>query len=130
MLRALKTMGIETDVVCGTSIGALVGAAYVGGRLDAFEEWVKALDTRAILKFLDVNLLARGGFVEGKRLSDSLGQQLGETRFEELPKPFAVVATDLTTGREVWIKEGAVIEAIRASFALPGIFTPVKYGED
>jgi len=130
VLQQLSAMGIEPHIVCGTSIGALVGAAYIQGRLDVLGEWVCKLDSKKIVKFLDINLMAKGGFIEGKRLTDFLAEKIGNGLIEDLPKPFATVASDLKTGRELWIKKGSVMDAIRSSFALPGIFTPVKSGDN
>lgn len=128
VIKQLAKMNITADIVCGTSIGSVVGAAYASGQLDVLEKWAADLDTRGIIRFLDINLLARGGFTDGRRLTDFLGKKIGDRPIEDLPKSFAVVSTDLKTGREIWIKEGPVMDAVRSSFALPGIFTPVKIG--
>ena len=125
VLRALGEAGIEPDVVCGTSIGAIVGALYASGRLDAFEGWVRKLTRRDVLAYLDVSL-AGGGFIEGKRLADVFRAHFGDITIEQLPVPFVAVATDLMSGREVWLRKGSLLQALRASMSLPGIFTPVK----
>ncbi|RLB81172.1 MAG: patatin-like phospholipase RssA [Deltaproteobacteria bacterium] len=130
VIRALADVGIKPDIVCGTSIGALVGAVYVSGNLDKLESWVYKLNRRDIVRFMDINLVMGGGFIEGKRLMDFLRLHLMEdVLIEDLPKPFAAVATDLTTGREIWFQRGSLLDAVRASMALPGIFTPVKLEE-
>jgi len=126
VIRELQRLGIEPDVVCGTSAGALVGAIYLGGGLDWFEEWLRGLGRREMVRRLDVSLLGGGGLVEGKRLMDFLREHLGDPPIETLPKPFAAVASDLANGREVWLREGPVLGAVRASIALPGLFTPVE----
>lgn len=126
VLQELHSMGIEADIVCGTSIGALVGAAYAKGRLDALEEWVLGFDRREVIRHLDIKLLVGGGFVEGKRLIHALKQVIGDAPIEDLPRTYAAVASDLATGSEVWFKKGSLMEAIRASIALPGLFIPVK----
>ncbi len=126
VIRELAKIGIEADIVCGTSIGALVGAAHVSGHLDMLEKWIRRLDKKEIIKYLDITLLMGGGFVEGKRLIDFFRKGMGDISIEDLPKPFAAVATDLATGQEVWFREGSLMDAIRASIALPGIFTPAK----
>jgi len=124
VLRALEERGIVPDYVAGTSMGALVGAAYVGGRLDALEEWALSLTHRKMASLIDVNVLS-GGLIEAKNVVKFF-EGLGiPERIEDLSIPFATVATDMRSGREVWIREGSVIDAMRASIALPGIISPV-----
>ncbi len=125
VLRALAEMGVEPDIVAGCSIGAFVGAAYVNGNLDAIEDWTRALDWKDILGFMDVTLLG-GGLVQGDRLLQSARAFIDSSRFESLEKPFGTVATNMETGREVWFREGPLLEGVRASLALPGLFTPIK----
>ena len=126
VIHELKRMGIEPDIVSGTSIGSLVGGAYVSGQLDTLEDWVRKLNKSQIVKLLDVSLLTGGGFVEGKRLFDLLKNYIGDTDIEKLEKPYGAVACNLATGQEIWFQKGSLLEAVRASVALPGIFTPVK----
>ena len=125
VIHELAAMGVEPDVVCGTSIGALVGAAYAGEQLGMLDEWVRNIERRDIIAYLDIKL-AGGGFVEGKRLIDFFRQSVGDVAIEDLPKTFGAVATELTSGREVWFREGSLWNAIRASISLPGIFTPMQ----
>ena len=125
VLRALEQAGIVPDVVSGTSIGALVGAAYASGRLDPLEEWVARIDWWEIIRYID---MSRGG-VEGERLMRAFGERVEDVPIETLPKPFGAVATDLLTGREVWFQNGSLLEAVRASIALPGLFSPVRFQE-
>jgi NTE family protein len=125
VLRALEQAGIVPDVVSGTSIGALVGAAYASGRLDPLEEWVARIDWWEIIRYMD---MSRGG-VEGERLMRAFGERVEDVPIETLPKPFGAVATDLLTGREVWFQNGSLLEAVRASIALPGLFSPVRFQE-
>lgn len=125
VLRALEEVGIVPHVVAGASIGALVGAAYANQRLDALEEWVLQMDWWSILRYLDVRLTG----VNGERLMQALSEQIGDVPIESLTKPFGAVATDLATGREVWFQSGSLLAAVRASIALPGLFTPVRYQE-
>lgn len=125
VMNELATYGICPDIVCGTSIGALTGAFYASGNLEKMEEWVLNMTRKDILRLLDIKLLASGGFIEGKRLMDNFREPLGHLDIEELPKPFAAVATELDTGNELWLKKGSLLDAVRASLALPGIFTPV-----
>ncbi len=126
VLRSLSEAGIKPDIICGTSVGALVGAAYLCNKLDMFEDLVQSLQVRDIVRYLDIKLLEGGGFVQGKRLMDFLRKHINIRLIEDLPSVFATVATDLNTGRETWFTKGSLLDAVRASIALPGIFTPVK----
>ena len=122
VLKALTESGIVPHVVCGTSIGALVGAVYAGGELDALEQWVKGLTWRKMVGYFDLTF--GGGIIKGSKLFDYLRGNLLDKRIEDLERPFAAVAADLANGREVWLRSGAVADAVRASIALPGLFTP------
>ena len=124
VLRALERAGIKPDVVCGTSVGALVGALALAGRLDALEDWALGLNRFRLAGYLDFRV--RGGMISGNRLTAALREYLGDLKIEELPVPFACVATDLLTGHEVWLRQGSVVEMLRASFSLPGLFAPVE----
>lgn len=121
MVRA----GYAPDVVCGTSIGAVVGGLYVADKLDELEVWARSLTTRTIFSLLDFTFGGSGLF-GGHRLAKLLEDQVGGACFDNLSRPFAAVATELETGREVWLREGSLIDALRASYALPGVFAPVK----
>jgi NTE family protein len=123
ILRALEQANIVPDVVSGTSIGALVGAAYASGRLDSLADWVTGIDWWEIIRYMDLRL----GGVEGERLMQAFRERVADAPIETLPKPFGAVATDLHTGREVWFQKGSLLEAVRASIALPGLFSPVRY---
>ena len=122
VLEALLDAGIVPESVCGTSIGALVGAVYADDELPALKDWVRALTWRKLVGYFDVSF--RGGLVKGDRLFDFLRGDLLDKRIEALARPFAAVATDLVNGREVWLREGPVADAVRASIAIPGLFTP------
>lgn len=122
VIRALAEAGIEPDIVCGCSIGALVGAAYVNGDIEALEKWVAALDWKGVLGLLDVSF--NGGLIKGEKLIDFMRRHFVDHEFSALEKPFACVATDLENGREIWLREGSVAAAVRASIAMPGLFTP------
>lgn len=124
VIRALGEIGIVPEIVTGTSIGALVGAAYATGELDMLYNWVCALTRRDVIHYLDFTL-SRGGLIEGERLQDFFIKHIKNPRIETLPVRFACVATELYSGREVWLQEGPVLDAVRASYALPGLFTPV-----
>ncbi|MGN1055689.1 MAG: patatin-like phospholipase RssA [Comamonas sp.] len=123
VLKALKEAGIQPDVVCGASIGALVGAAYVGGEMERFSEWVQSLGVREVFGFMDFNL--SGGMLKGEKLIDFWSRNFADFEIESSPIPFAAVATDLHSGAEVWLRQGSIARAVRASIALPGLFTPV-----
>jgi NTE family protein len=123
IIRALEEAGIEPDIVCGTSIGALVGAAYVGGELEQLEAWVRSLRLQTVVSFLDFSL--GSGLIKGERLIEFFRSHFVDRDIRELARPFGAVATDLQRGREVWLREGVVTDAVRASIALPGLFTPV-----
>ena len=127
ILRVLEANGIVPDVVVGTSIGAAAGACYAGGQLDAFEDWARHLTKRGVLGYLDINF-AGSGLISGSRLAARLEQTLGDTLIEDLPKRFAAIATELGTGHEIWLTRGRVVDAARASYALPGIFSPIRVG--
>lgn len=125
VLRALLAAGIAPDLICGTSIGALVGGIYLCGRLDTLEAWARGLNKLKIIGYLDFQL-SGGGMIAGERLLAVLERHLGEATFESLPIPFAAIATDLMTGHEVWLRQGRLTDALRASFSLPGVFAPVN----
>lgn len=123
VIRALKAAGIEPDIVCGTSIGALVGADYVGGELDWLEGWVRSLRPQTVVSFLGFSL--SGGLIKGDKLIDFFRSHFVDREIGDLTRPFGAVATDLRRGREVWLRDGHVSDAVRASIVLPGLFTPV-----
>lgn len=127
VLQALRDMGIEPGIVCGSSMGALVGACYALGRLDEFAEWVCSLSTRDVLRFLGIRLLAQGGVAEAGRLIQHLRDSYGDADIETLPKTYAAVATDLHRGREIWLQRGSIWDAVRASIAIPGMITPTRH---
>jgi NTE family protein len=122
-IRALEEAGIKPDVVCGTSIGALVGAVYANGDLDWLEEWVGKLTWQTVVRLLDLRF--SGGLLGGRKVIDLFAKQFNGRAIDELAMPFTAVATELDTGREVWLREGGVVDAVRASIAIPGLFTPI-----
>ena len=124
VIRALEKAGIYPEIICGTSIGSLVGAAHLGGVLDELADWATGLSRLGMLRYLDIRMLG-GGFIAGRKLQDMLADALEGRRVEELERQFVAVATDLSTGHEVWLRKGPLAEAAWASFALPGIFPPV-----
>ena len=125
VIRALEQAGIRPDLVCGTSIGALIGAAYAAGELDRFEQWILGLGIRDVIGFLDVSLSS--GLLKGERLANFFRHTFTDRPLEELALPFGTVATSLETGAEVWLRHGSVFDAVRASIALPGLFAPVLH---
>lgn len=125
VIRALAEQGIRPDIVAGTSVGAIVGAMVCSDYLDAFEDWVTALTRRDVLSYLDF-ALGNGGFIQGRRLMARFHDTFGDVAFADLKKPLGVVATDLYSGQERWLREGDIAIAVRASMALPGVFTPVQ----
>jgi NTE family protein len=125
VIRALERAGVVPDIVCGTSIGALVGAVYAADALDRFEPWVKSLNWKSVLGLMDFKM--GGGLIEGGKLLDFFRSRYEDKGIAGLQKPYACVATELYTGREVWLREGPVIDAVRASIALPGLFTPAQH---
>ncbi len=124
VLRALDRYGLEPDIVCGTSIGALVGGLYLAGELDALELWARSLASTSIFRYMDV-ALGGGGIIGGKHLTKLIRETVGETRVEDLDRRFAGIAADLASGHEIWLRQGPLQEVLRASFSLPGVFTPV-----
>ncbi|WP_159725931.1 patatin-like phospholipase family protein [Methylosinus sp. Ce-a6] len=128
VLRELAAHGIVPDVVAGTSIGAVVGGCYAAGKLDAVETFARSLTKRRVFTFMDLSFSGMS-LIGGERLRAALEKELAELSIEELPVAFAAVATEVGTGHEVWLKRGALAPAVRASYALPGIFEPVRIGD-
>jgi NTE family protein len=123
ILQELKAMNIEPDVVCGSSIGALVGGSSVAGRLNELEDWLVTLDRLDVVKFFDLSLI-KGGLIAGKRIIEFFRERFGDFDIESLAKPYGAVATDLMSGEEVWLCSGSLLDAVRASISIPGIFEP------
>ena len=127
VIKALLREGIEPDIVCGTSVGAIVGGSYVAGNLKKLEHWVLGSTRSDVLRFFNIRL-SQSGFVDTERLSWFLHSYVAaaDRRIEDMPKKFGAVSTNLNTGREVWFKEGELADAVRASMALPGLFPAVR----
>ncbi|HNQ01476.1 MAG TPA: patatin-like phospholipase family protein, partial [Syntrophales bacterium] len=123
VIRGLQEANIGIDIVCGSSIGALVGGAFAAGKLDETEKLVRELAWSDVLGFMEVPV-PRSGIINGDKIAGYLRQRIGDPNIEDLPVPFAAVATDLTSGQEVWLRQGSLIDAIRASISMPGMFTP------
>jgi NTE family protein len=123
VLQVLDEEGVRPDIVCGSSIGALVGAAYAAGELNRFADWVQGLGMRDVFGFMDFNL--SGGMLKGEKLIAFWRRNFADFDIESSPMLFGAVATDLHSGAEVWLRHGSIADAVRASIALPGLFTPV-----
>jgi NTE family protein len=124
VLKALTEHGLQPSVIAGTSIGAVVGGCYAAGKLDGLEDYVTNLTPRSVLRFLDLDM-GGGGLMSGARLRRTLDRELGDITIEDLPITFVAVATEMGSGREIWLSKGPLVAAIRASSALPGIFRPI-----
>lgn len=127
VLQELLLAGIRPQVVAGASIGAVVGAWYARDHLDESEEWVRQLTRRDVMRYMD--LAFSGGLLEGRRLMEVYRQRWGDVLIEDLPIPYTAIATNLNTGQEVWLQKGPLLEAVRASISLPGLFRPVRHKE-
>ncbi|MFZ1814246.1 MAG: patatin-like phospholipase family protein [Rhizobiaceae bacterium] len=126
LLRAFDEARVPVSMIAGTSIGALVGGCYLAGRLDELEEFARSLTWSNLIRYLDFSI--RGsGLISGQRLASKMEQHLGTIAIEEMVKPFVSICTDIRTGHEIWLHDGPLIEAIRASYALPGVFNPVRH---
>ncbi len=128
IVRTLVAHGIIPNVVVGTSIGAVVGGSYAAGHLDTLEAWARSLQPRNILSYLDISLNG-SGLIGGTKLASQLEAAMGQTLIEDLPLKFASVATEVRTGHEIWLTHGRMVDAMRASYALPGIFSPILVGD-
>jgi len=129
VIRELAEMGISPDLVVGSSVGAVVGGAYASGNLAEFEKWISSLGRVDIIRLLDAKMTG-GGFLQGNSLMKAIEKRTGSPMIEDLRIPFACVATELGTGREVWMREGPLLDACRASIALPGMFAPARSEPD
>ncbi len=126
VLRALERYGFTPDLIAGTSIGAVVGGSYLAGRVEALEAWARTLNNVRMISYLDLRVRG-GGMIGGRHLIRAMEKEMGDILIEDLETPFVAVATDLVTGHEVWLREGRLVETIRSSFSLPGVFEPVRY---
>nr|WP_319801889.1 patatin-like phospholipase family protein [Azospirillum canadense] len=125
VLRALEEIGVAPDVICGTSIGAVVGAAYLTEQLDDLQSWAQNMGWLGMLGIIDLTF-RRGGLVAAERAFDRFRNHRTEVAIDQLDRPFAAVATDLSTGREIWLREGPLLSAVQASAAMPGLFPAVR----
>jgi NTE family protein len=127
VMRTLIQAGIVPDVIAGCSVGAVVGGCYAAGKLDEVEAFARSLTKRRVMGLLDFHI-SGSGLIGGGRLKRLLDQDLGELRVETLPLRFVTIATELGTGHEIWLTKGDLVSALRASYALPGVFDPVFCG--
>lgn len=125
VLRAIEEAGIKVDLVAGTSIGAVVGAVYAAGKIGGLADRFRAFDWRQIAGLLDP-VLPRSGLIDGQRIADFVRAHVAAANIEDLPIPFRAVATCIMSGEEVACASGDLIDAVRASISVPGIFTPVR----
>jgi NTE family protein len=126
-MRVLEREGIIPDVIAGCSIGAVVGGCYAASRLDELEAFALSLTKRRVMGLLDFHI-SGSGLIAGDRLRRLLERDLADRRVESLPLRFATVATELGTGHEIWLTRGPLVDTMRASYALPGVFDPIKLG--
>jgi NTE family protein len=128
VIEALHAHGFEISAIAGSSMGALVGGICAAGRLDDYRDWACALERSGVLRLLDF-AFGHPGLIRGERVIGALQELVGNHRIENLPIPFTAVATDLHRQREVWINRGPLFDAIRASIAIPMVFTPHRIGD-
>jgi NTE family protein len=124
ILNWLRENGIEPHVICGTSIGALVGGIEAAGETRRLQDWVLKLEWQDVLSYLDVGWA--GGLIRGAKLFEFFRRHFDDRVIEDLSRSYAAVATELATGQEIWLREGSLLDAIRASIAVPGLFTPER----
>ena len=123
VLRAMDAAGLKPDVIAGTSIGAVVGGAWDSGAMDPIENWARSLEKTSFFRFLNFKFTG-GGLFGGDKLHELMTYNFGDHNFEDQDTPFIAVSCELMTGHEVWLRKGNMVNAIMASFALPGVFEP------
>ena len=126
VIHWLEEHNYQVQSIAGSSMGALIGGIYAAGKLEDYSKWVKALHKSDVLRLLDF-AYSRAGIFSGERIMQKLKDMLGDVAIENLPIAFTAVATDLDSRREIWINKGSLFDAVRASIAIPSVFTPVKY---
>jgi NTE family protein len=126
VIEQLTRDGFEIKAIAGSSMGALIGGIYATGKLDVYTKWVTALQRSDVIRLLDLSF-GRNGLIKGDRIIKVLQSLIGDANIEELPIRFTAVATDLEDEKAVWFDDGPLFDAIRASIAIPTIFTPHQY---
>lgn len=126
VLRAMDEAKIPISMIAGTSIGALVGGCYLAGKLDHLEEFARSITRRNILRYMDFAFRA-SGLISGVKLAERMEDEIGDLNIEDLDRRFVAIATDIHKGNEIWLENGPLVAAIRASYALPGVFEPVEH---
>jgi NTE family protein len=126
VIEELEARGYEIGCIAGCSMGAVVGGVYAAGKLPEYKAWIESLDTMDVLRLIDVSF--RLGAIRGDKVFGKIHEILGEVNIQDLPIPFTAVATDLTNQQEIWFQEGCLHQAMRASAAIPSLFTPVVQG--
>lgn len=126
IIKVLEERGYKIESIAGCSIGALIGGIYAAGKLDEYEAWIRDVSTFDIVNMMDI-AWEGGGLVKGDRIIGEMIRLVGERQIEDLPIRFTAVATELETGREIWLSKGPLFDAIRSSISLPLFFTPVKH---
>jgi len=126
VIRWLEQHDYRIAAVSGSSIGALIGGIYAAGKLDVYEQWVRAIRKIDLVSLVDLSLF-RGGLVKGEKIISTLRELIGEMCIEDLPMPFTAVASDIDREKEVWLNRGPLFDAIRASISMPLVFTPYRY---
>ncbi|MCL4461758.1 MAG: patatin-like phospholipase family protein [Nitrospirae bacterium] len=127
ILRALEEKGIVPDILCGSSVGALVGAAAATGCMNRLEAWIRELKRVDVVGYMVRSFMRAESIQSEKYLGEIFGQTLSDVRIEDLPKRFGSIATDLDTGQEVWLRKGFLLSAISPSIAFPGLLNPVHH---
>lgn len=126
VIRALEERDVHILNIAGTSMGSLIGGIYAAGELDTYTEWANALSKSDVIKLLDLSFTGKSLF-KGERIFEVLSDLIGDCKIEELSQGFTAVATDIESQREVWLNDGPLFNAIRASTAVPGVFSPVEF---
>lgn len=127
VIEILEKKGYKIKSISGSSMGALIGALYACGKLEEFKTWVLGLDLFEVLKLIDFSF-EKSGMIKGDKVFDVIATMIGDINIEDLPIPYTAVATDLVTQKEVWFQKGSLLDAVRASIAIPTIFTPKEIG--
>lgn len=129
IINILRKRGYQIKAISGASIGALIGGVYAMRKLSQLTDWLYSLDRLTVFRLVDFTLMGEGGFIKGEKVLDEIQKIVGDCNIEDLPIPFTAVAADVHTGQEVWINQGSLFEAIRASIAIPSILPPKKIGD-